>query len=169
MKPIVCILAAICLPAVAFCQDITGLWKGTLFNDSTKQSLDYEIVITKEKGKLSGFSHTWFVINNKRYYGVKKLNVRIAGDGKIVLQDTKLVEHNYPLSPLKDVYQLNVLDLVNNANEQELRGRFVTNRTRMYNELTGDVHIKKASHYAQSDLLIYLQKNSKETFVAVAK
>lgn len=169
MKPIICILAAICLPAMAFCQDITGLWKGTLFNDSTRQYLDYEIVITKEKGKLSGFSHTWFVIDNKRYYGIKKLHVRMARDGRIVLQDAKLVAHNYPVSPLKDVYQLDVLNLVNNASEQELSGTFVTNRTKVYRELTGQVSIKKAGLYAQSDLLTYLQKNSKETLVTVAR
>jgi len=168
MKPLICIVAAICLPALAFCQDITGLWQGTLFNDSTKQTLDYEIVITREKGKLIAFSHTWFVIDNKRYYGVKKLNVRTARDGKIILQDAKLVENNYPVAPLKDVYQLNILDLASNADEPQLTGRFVTNRTKIYSELTGQVSIKRVSKYGQSDLLTYLQKNSKETYVDIA-
>ena len=36
--------------------DITGLWKGTLYNDSAQKYYRYEIGISEEKGKLSGFS-----------------------------------------------------------------------------------------------------------------
>lgn len=168
MKQIICCLVALCFSVLAFCQDITGLWQGTLFNDSTKQSLEYEMLITKEKGKLIAFSHTWFLIDNKKYYGIKKVNVRLTKDGKIILQDAKLIDNNYPVSPLKDVYQLNILDRSNNAHEPALNGRFVTNRTKVYSELTGQVKLIKVSNYGQSDLLTYLQKKSKEMYVDIA-
>ena len=75
------------LPLASFAQektslediDITGLWKGTLYNDTTKKNYRYEIGISEEKGKLTGFSHTWFLFDDKQYYGVKKVKVKKFG------------------------------------------------------------------------------------------
>ena len=159
MKPFIFVITLLCFPAMAFCQDITGLWKGTMLNDSSKQALEYEIVISKEKGKYSAFSHTWFIINDKKHYGIKKLNVRVARDGKIVLQDTKLVDNNYPVLPLKNVLQLNVLDLVTSGSETMLNGIFVTNSSKDYKGLTGSISIKRVNLLSQSYLMQYLNKN----------
>lgn len=169
MKYFVPLMAAICCPLFVLCQDITGLWKGTMINEISKQSLDYEIVISKDKGKITAYSHTWFVIDDKKYYGVKKLNVRIAKDGKIVLQDAKLLDNNYPIAPYKEVLQLNVLDLASHGSESTLNGLFVTNRTRHFKELTGTINIKKVSPFSKSDLLSYLQQNSMEIDLTVSK
>lgn len=169
MKHCLRIMVALCLPLSAFCQDITGLWKGTLYNDSTKQYLQYEIVINKEKGKLTGYSHTWFMINDQKHYGVKKLRIFKARDGKIIIQDEDLLANDYPIAPPKNVRQMNVLDIVNKGNETSLDGLFVTNITREYSQLTGHVSIKKVSPLTQSDLMQYLQKNEKESYLAVVK
>ena len=170
MKPIIIILAVICCPVFAFCQDITGLWKGTMYNDSTKQSLDYEIVVNKIKGKLTGFSHTSYVLNDQKYYSIKKIDVRIARDGKIVFQDAKMLENNYPAQQYKNVIQLNVLDLANSGNESFMDGIFVTNRSKEYQAFTGRMSIKKVNPLvAQSDLWKYLQKNTQEDNMTVVK
>ena len=169
MKYFVPTLVAICLPIFAFCQDITGLWKGIMFNDSTKQSLPYEMVITKEKGKYTGFSHSWFLINGQKYYGIKKINVRVAKDGKILIQDASLIENNYPGGPDKNVSQLNVLDLASRDNEPVLDGPFVTNRTKEYTELTGHINVKKVSMSSQSELLSYLQRTGKDNSTSATK
>jgi hypothetical protein len=153
-------MVIICCPVFAFCQDITGVWKGTMFNDSTQQSLQYEIVINKEKGKLTGYSHTSYVINDKKYYGIKKMNIRIAKDGKIVMQDVKLVENNYPGGPNKNVIQLNVLDLANSGSEAFLDGLFVTNHSKQYQSLTGRLSIKRVNALPETELVQYLQKNN---------
>ena len=42
-------------------RDITGLWKGIMHNDTTGRDLRYEIANSENKGKLSGFSHTFFI------------------------------------------------------------------------------------------------------------
>ncbi len=162
MKRFSFILAILCLPALAFCQDITGLWKGTMFNDSTKQSLPYEIIILKDKDKYSGFSHTWFIIDNKKYFGIKKLKVNIAKDGKIVIQDAELLSNNYPEGPNKNVKQLNVLDLSNNGKEIILSGPFVTNRTKNYAELTGQINIKRVGDFNNNNAMQHLQKNNEK-------
>jgi len=169
MKYFVLAIVALCAPVIVFCQDITGLWKGTMFNDSTKKSLPYELYITKENGKYSGISHSWFLVNGKEYYGIKKVKVRVAKDGKIVIQDASLIENNYPVNP-DNVNQLNVLDLANNNNEAVMSGPFATNRTKTYGELTGSINIKKVSaSLTESSLMQFLHKNGAGNDVTAVK
>ncbi|MEO7308362.1 MAG: hypothetical protein ABIR78_13505 [Ferruginibacter sp.] len=169
MKNFTLLMVVLCSPIFAFCQDITGLWKGTIFNDSTKQTLQYEIVISKEKGKLTGYSHTSYVINEKKYYGIKKMNIRVAKDGKIIMQDVKQVENNYPVTPNKNVIQLNVLDLANSGADASLDGLFVTNRSKDFLALSGHINIKKVNALSPSDLVQYLQKNTGEENLTAVK
>ena len=169
MKPLIFILAVLCCPLFSLCQDITGLWKGSILNDATQQTLQYEVLISKNNGKYTGMSHTWFLIDDKKYYGVKKVDVRIAKDGKIVLQDAKLVGNNYPENSPKLALQLNVLDLANPGADAVLDGPFKTIRTKEYGtELTGHINLKKAGPFVQSDLMEYLQKNSKDSNLTVS-
>ncbi|RYY68128.1 MAG: hypothetical protein EOO13_13145 [Chitinophagaceae bacterium] len=132
MKFLKLMLLAFCCPLAALCQDITGLWTGTIFNDSTQQYHQYEVGITREKGKYTGFSHTWFMIGNTKYFGVKRIKVRIAADGKIIMEDGELMLNNYPVQPNKDVRQLNVLTLETTGTDIGLTGLFVTNRTKEF-------------------------------------
>lgn len=169
MKYFIHLVLLLCSPIAVFSQDITGLWKGTIFNDSTRQSLQYEIFINKDKGKLTGYSHTWFVINEKKYYGVKKIKVHIAKDGKIIIEDSDLIDNNYPVPPNKNIRQLNVLDLTSIGDETVLDGPFVTNRTKEYNELTGHINVKKVGPMSQNDLLMHLQKIGKDNSLTVVK
>lgn len=159
-----CLVALCCFPAFAYCQDITGVWKGTLYNDSTQQYYQYEIVISKAKGKYTAFSHTWFVINDKKYYGIKKINIRVAKDGKIIMQDGDLVENNYPTPANKNVMQLNVLDLASIGADATLDGLFVTNRSKAFNALTGKIHVSRVSPIlAETDAVEYFKKQNNET------
>ena len=170
MKLLIFTLLVICLPAISFCQDITGLWKGSIFNDETQQTLQYEVLVSKnDHGKFSAVSHTWFLINDKKYYGIKKVDVRVAKDGKIVLQDAELIANNYPDPSPKLALQLNVLDLSNPGADANLDGPFRTIRTKEYSvSLTGHTTLRKSSLLAQSDLLDYLQRNNKENTLTAA-
>lgn len=169
MRTILVAIIIACFPLTVFCQDITGLWTGTIKNDSTQETLKYEIFISKNRNKFSGYSQTWFVVNNKTYYGIKKLNIRIAKDGKIVMQDGALLENNYPQSPAKNVIQLNVLNLLPTNNETILDGIFVTNSSKSFVGLTGQVRLKKSESYRESSLLQYLNKSNGENYVSVLK
>lgn len=169
MKRLLYTLVAICCPILVFSQDITGLWKGTMLSDSSKQALPYEIFITKTEGKYSGYSYTWFLIDGKQYYGVKKLKVRIAKDDKIIIQDAVLIDNNYPVAPDKNIFQLNVLDLANVGEQATMQGPFATNRTKEYTSLTGNVDVKKVNIFTESDLIAYLQKNGIELNLTAAK
>ncbi len=152
------------IPAKLFAQsssktdtDITGLWKGTLYNDTTKKYYRYEIGISEEKGRLSGFSHTFFLVDNKEYYGVKKIKIR-KQDGKIIIEDAGLIANNYPESPAKGVRQLNILTLEIKDSVMILSGPFTTNRTKEYSSLTGKINLQRKNDFWQSALVPHLQE-----------
>lgn len=67
------------------------------------------------------------------------------------------------------MYQLNVVDLAENDNESTLEGTFVTNRTKEFHVLTGNIRVKKENQLSHSYLMQYLQNNSKENTLIVAK
>lgn len=137
--------------------DITGLWKGTMYNDTTKLNYRYEIAISENKGKLSGYSHTYFIINNKEYHGVKKIKIRRDGN-EVVVQDVELIANNYPIKPPKGVHMINVLRLDIKDNKMILSGRFETNRTKEYAPATGFITIERKNNFSQSALIPHLQE-----------
>ncbi|MBK7307160.1 MAG: hypothetical protein IPI88_09010 [Chitinophagaceae bacterium] len=137
--------------------DMTGLWTGLMFNDTTEMNYRYEIAISEKKGKLIGYSQTFFILDGIEYYGVKKLKITIDGD-KVITQDLKLLENNYPIKPPKGVYVVNVLNFEWKKDVMMLSGMFETNRTREYAPATGYVHIERKIDVKQSPLVKQLEK-----------
>ncbi|HMT95889.1 MAG TPA: hypothetical protein PKC62_04305 [Ferruginibacter sp.] len=149
-------------------QDITGLWKGRLFNDSTKMYYKYEIGISEEKGKLSGFSHTWFILNDTQYFGVKEVKIK-RKDGKIIVEDDKLISNNYPVAPAKHVRQLNVLTLTIEDSKMNLAGPFTTNRTKDWAPLTGHIELQRKNDFWNSSLVPHLAELKLENKLVFVK
>ena len=137
--------------------DITGLWKGTMYNDTTKQFLKYEIAISENKGKLSGYTHTYFILDDKEYHGVKKAKIK-RKDGKIIVEDVELIANNYPVPPAKGVRQLDVLTLEIKDGVMILSGPFSTNRTKVYHSLTGNINVQRKTNFKQSALVPHLEE-----------
>lgn len=137
--------------------DITGLWKGTMYNDTTQKFLKYEIAISEKKGKLYGYSHTYFILDDKEYHGVKKVKIK-REDGKIIVQDMELIANNYPVPPAKGVRQLDVLTLEISDGVMTLSGPFSTNRTKVYSSLTGSIKVEHKTNFKQSALVPHLEE-----------
>lgn len=148
--------------------DITGLWKGTMYNDTTQKYFRYEVGISKEKKGYSGFSHTWFVIGDTQYFGVKKVKISIADDGNILIEDNGLIAHNYPIPPNKGVRQLNVLTLTTDS-VLTLQGPFSTNRTKEYHPLTGKIFLQRKNDFWQSSLVPHLQELGRDEDLSFVK
>jgi hypothetical protein len=157
------ILACILLPVRLLAQpasldrDITGLWKGTLYNDTTGKLLRYEIAISENKGKLSGYTHTFFIIDDKQYYGVKRVKIK-KQDGKLILETAELIADNYPVAPAKGVRQIDMLTLDIQDSIMILSGPFTTTRTREYHPLTGSIKVQRRNDLRQSALIPHLQE-----------
>lgn len=138
--------------------DITGLWKGTMYNDTTKLNYRYEIAISEnEKGKLSGFSHTYFILGDKEYHGVKKIKIKRDGD-EITTTDVELIANNYPIKPPKGVHVSNTLKFEIKDGIMLLSGAFSTNRTREYAPATGFIHVERKNNFHESALIPHLEE-----------
>ena len=138
--------------------DITGLWKGTMYNDTTQLNYRYEIAISQnEKGKLSGFTHTYFILGDKEYHGVKKIKIKRDGD-EITTTDVELIVNNYPIKPPKGVHVSNTLKFEIKDNVMILSGAFATNRTKEYAPATGFIHVERKNDFRQSALIPHLEE-----------
>jgi hypothetical protein len=131
---------------------MVGLWTGLMFNDTTELNYRYEIAISEKNGELIGYSQTFFILENKEYYGVKKLRITIEGN-KLITQDLKLITNNYPIKPPKGVYVINVLNFEMINEVMVLSGLFETNRTRQYAPATGYIHVEKKNDFKASPLV----------------
>ena len=159
MKPIkLLFLLFFVLPGFTKAQNIAGLYTGSLYNDTTQLYYKYEIAISEENGKLSGFSHTWFILDDQQYFGVKKVKVKQI-DGKIIVEDEELLSNNYPVKPAKNVRQLNILTLTDEG--KILSGPFTTNATKAYRPLTGYIQLERKGNYRQSALVPHLEELGK--------
>ena len=150
---------------IAFCltggtlhaQDITGLWKGTLYNDTTQRYLRYEIAISEKKGKMSGYTHIFYIVDDREYYGIKKIKVRKVDD-KIVLQTDEMIANNFPPEAPKGIRQVDVLTLEMQDSIMLLTGPFHTIRTKEYHSLTGSIRLQRKNDFRQSALVPHLEE-----------
>lgn len=144
------------LPLQLFAQDITGVWVGTLYNDTTKHFINYEMAISENHGKLTGYSHTTFIIDSVENIGVKTLKIKKSGDEYLV-QDDKLIDDNYKEAPAKGVKTSIELKLTENDTAMILEGPFSTNRTKIYQQLTGKIYLKKKKEIRQTQIIPKLE------------
>ncbi len=144
--------------ATSFSQDIAGLWKGTLYNDTTQLNLYYEIAIFKVNGKYTGYSYTTFSINNQEMVGVKSIKV-IRQKERFILQDVELLFNNYPVAPPKGVRQISSVSISNKNTAVLLSGEFITTRTREYGrQVTETITLQKTDDLEQTKLIVVLDK-----------
>lgn len=136
--------------------DITGLWKGTIYNDTTKKELSYEIAISEQKGKLSGYSYTFYIIDDQNYYGVKKAKMR-KQDGKLIVESVAFIATNFP-NPPKNIKRIEALTLDVQDSIMTLSGPFTTVPTKEYRALTGSIKLKRRNDFYQSALVPHLEE-----------
>ena len=137
--------------------DITGLWKGFMYNDTTKLNYRYEIAISENKGKLYGFSHTYFILGDKEYSGVKKIKIKRDGD-ELITEDVELIANNYPIAPPKGIRMRNTLVFEIKGSMMVLSGKFATNSTRIFSPNTGFIYVERKNDFQNSALIPHLQE-----------
>ncbi len=154
---IICCIFFFPVKAFAQEQDLTGLWKGYMYNDTTQKNYKYEIAVSEgKKGKLTGFSHTYFIVDDKEYHLVKKIKFK-RDDDKLIVEDIEVIATNYPDRP-KGVRQLTVLNFERKGNVMILAGLFSTNRTKEYRSVTGYIHVERKNDFKNSALIPHLEE-----------
>ena len=75
MKTIKLTILLLIAPLTFYAQSLTGLWIGTLSNDSTtiRKDQSFEIVLTQYKDKVYGYSRMTFFVHDTLYYIVKRV------------------------------------------------------------------------------------------------
>jgi len=149
-------------------QDITGLWKGSLYNDSTKKNLPYEIAISEEKGKLTGYSYILFEDSGKKEIGVKRIKIK-KKDGGIIIEDVEMISNNFSVAPPKKVKVQSILALYVSDTAMELSGRWSTNKTWEYSQLTGSLQVKRSIDFKGMALYEKLQELKLEKDLSFVK
>lgn len=145
------LIFALLFPLQLLSQDLEGVWVGILHNDSTELDLHYEIVISEQKGKLTGYSYTNFIVDGRSYTGVKSLIIN-RRFGRLYVEDDKLIFNNYDFEPPKGVKQASILDP--GTEEEMLSGRFSTTRTKQYGKpVTGHIYLLKKTDRSVSKLM----------------
>jgi len=138
-------------------QVISGLYSGTLTNDSTKKEQRYELALSEYRGKITGYSYTTFVRNDSLFYGVKSVKAN-RKNGQLVVEDDKMIVNNFPESPAKGVHQTNFIQLTNEDTLRTANGTWKTNRTKIYYALSGGVEMKLDNDSTHSALIGQLKE-----------
>ena len=75
---------------------LTGLWTGTLSNDSTtiRRDQSFEIALTQYKEKVYGYTRSSFIVNDTLYYIVKRVKGKVEGNTAEVTDDD-VITHNF--------------------------------------------------------------------------
>lgn len=145
------------LSASAFSQQVSGLFQGTLFNDTTKMVQNYELALSEYKGKISGYSYTTFVSNDTFYYGIRRIKAAIRND-ELIVEDGQMLVNNYPEAPAKGVKRISVIPLHGQDSVTTLNGRWETSRTKMYYSVPGSIDMKKTDDSSSSALIRHLKE-----------
>jgi len=136
-------------------QDITGLWKGEMYVDSVKLHLPYEILISNNNGKLTGYSRVIFfkdgVQGGIEEPGIQDIIIKQNGD-RITIDDEGFLEHNFSIKPPKQVKKTMVLTLIVSDTDMVMKGSWSTNRTKYYLVATGTATLKRKNDYKTTAL-----------------
>jgi hypothetical protein len=141
------------LPISSFSQDISGVWVGNMYNDTTRENIHYELAINQSDSKVDGYSHTTFMINGVKNIGVKEVKIRMKNDQFYVV-DEKFIYNNYTEPPAKGVKMFSDLILSENDSAQVLSGSWKTNATRLYRPLTGTLYLQKKKRVKPEETII---------------
>lgn len=123
-------------------KNISGVWAGHLYNDTTGLKNDFELAISENNGKLSGYSYTVFLIDGKKNIGVKSVKIKEKKD-LLLVEDDKLINDNYDAPPAKGVRTFIELRYSQNDTSEILSGTWKTNMTRQYNSVTGTMFLER--------------------------
>jgi len=145
------------LPLKLLAQNVTGVWTGTLYNDTTKQYLKYELAISENNRKLNGYSYTIFLIDSVENIGVKSVKIK-KSDNHYFIEDDKLIDNNYIEPPAKGVKTYSDLVLTETDSSLILSGPWKTNRTKVYESITGRILLHRKKEIQETLIIPKLEK-----------
>ena len=138
-------------------QDISGLYSGTLTNDSLKMIQNYELALSEYRGKITGYSYITFVSNDTFYYGIKRIKAT-RENGELVVTDVEMLMNNYPQKADKGVHLINRIPLPKGDSILNLNGRWKTTKTKKFYSISGALDLQKDNDSTHSPLIAHLKE-----------
>jgi len=146
-------------PLAFFAQTLTGLWIGSLNNDSVtvRKDQSFEIVLTQYKNKVYGYSRSTFIVNDTLFYIVKRVKGTIEGD-ICEVKDDNVVAYNFPGRLDKGVRMVSLFRLDHSDSTWKMDGEWKTNKTKKYYSVSGQMALKEEKDYEQSKIFPHLEE-----------
>ncbi len=162
MKTLQLLLLSLLVPMIFQGQQtLTGLWTGTLDNDSNTVRKDqtFEIALTQYKQKVYGYSRMNFVVNDTLYYIIKRVKGEIE-NGVCEVKDDHIVKHNFPRQPDKGVKLITTFRQSNQDSIWRLDGDWKTTETKKhrYYSISGNISLRSEPDLEKSKIFPHLEE-----------
>jgi len=146
-------------PLFFYGQTLTGLWVGTVHNDSASVRKDqsFEIVLTEYKGKVFGYSRNEFIVNDTLYYIVKRVKGTIEGN-TCEVKDDEIIAYNFRGKLDKGIKVTSTFRRSQSDSMWQLDGSWKTNKTRNYYSVAGKVTLGEEKDLTASKIFPHLEE-----------
>lgn len=146
-------------PLFFFAQSLTGLWVGTISNDSNtvRKDQSFEIALTEYRGKVYGYSRSEFIVDDVLYYIMKRVTGTIEGDVCEVTDD-EIISYNFPKQLDKKVKVTSTFRRDKSDSAWHLDGKWKTNVTKKYYSVTGNVNLEEEKDLTASKIFPHLEE-----------
>jgi len=132
-------------------KNITGVWKGDFYVDSTKQHYPFEVTISEENGKYTGYSRIAFEENGKKHVVFRDHKIKV-NDNSIIIEDDNQLDKASSISQPKEVKKTMLLNLTGTDTSLHLNGTWSTNRTKRFLAATGSVQLHRKVDFRETEI-----------------
>jgi hypothetical protein len=169
LKSILPALLFILSPLFMLAQDLSGLYMGVLESEKMKKQ-NFEMIISEYRGKVTGYSYTTFIVNDRFYYSVKRIKGE-RKDGMLVMQDVEMIRNNFPIKPSKGVKVTTMFPIINDSTIDINNGKWETSLSKKhgYYSINGEANLEKQQDDYASSMLPHLDELKIQTEFTVIK
>lgn len=138
---------------------LTGLWTGTLSNDSVtvRKDQSFEIVLTQYKQKVYGYSRATFIVNDTLFYIMKRVKGTIENDVCEVTDD-EIISYNFRGKLDKGIKVTHTFHMNKQDSTWSLSGDWTTNKTKKFYSISGKVELKDEPDMEKSKIIPHLEE-----------
>lgn len=159
------------IPAISQAQhSLTGLWAGTLTNDSTtiRREQTFELALTEYKGKVYGYSRSSFIVHDTLFYTMKRIKGKIDGD-VCEIKDDEIISSNFPGRTDKGVKMTITFRQRQEDTTWHIDGNWKTNQTKKYYSISGGIALRSEKNLNNSKIFPHLEELGQADDVAFYK
>lgn len=171
MKTLRLLFLLFIVPAISQAQhSLTGLWAGTLTNDSStiRREQSFELALTEYRGKVYGYSRSTFIVHDTFFYTMKRIKGKIDGD-VCEIKDDEIISSNFPGRTDKGVKVTITFRQRQEDTTWHLDGNWKTNKTKNFYSISGGITLRSEKNLNNSKIFPHLEELGKADDVAFYK